>query len=271
MKVEEVATIVDWARDEGWNPGMHDAEIFAAADPDGLFCAEMEGKIVGGISAVAYDDTYGFVGLFIVRPELRGHRVGLDLAARALERLGNRIIGIDGVLAKEGQYTKFYGFVPAGRNVRFEGRPEGRVTPGLVDARSLPFPDLSAYDRRHFPSLREGFLRDWIHQEGATALADTRGGVLRGYGVIRPCAVGAKVGPLFAESPAVAEELFLALCARVPEGLVYLDTPGDNPRAVELARKFALREVFATTRMYRGGVPEFNREGVFGVTTFELG
>jgi len=271
MEAAEVSKIVDWARREGWNPGIHDAEIFATADPRGFFCAEAGGEMVGGISAVAYDETYGYVGLFIVRPDLRGHQVGLDLAERALDHLGKRIIGIDGVLAKERQYARFFGFVAAGRNVRFEGRPAGRVTPGLVDARDVPFSDLSAYDRRHFPAQREGFLRAWIHQPGATALADTRGGALRGYGVIRPCAVGAKVGPLFADSPAVAEELFLALCAAAPEGPVYLDTPGDNPRAARLARAFGMHDVFATTRMYRGGTPRFAKEEVFGVTTFELG
>lgn len=271
MEAAEVSKIVDWARNEGWNPGIHDAEIFAAADPEGFFCAESGGEMVGGISAVAYDNNYGFVGLFIVRPDLRGHRVGLDLAESALEHLGNRIVGIDGVLAKERQYAKFFGFVPAGRNVRYEGRPEGRRTSGLVDARNVPFEELSAFDRRHFPALRDGFLQAWIHQPGATALADTRGGTLRGYGVIRPCAVGAKVGPLFAETSEVAGELFLALCAASPEGPVFLDTPGDNPPAAGLARKFQMQEVFATTRMYLGGTPDFAKEEVFGVTTFELG
>jgi GNAT superfamily N-acetyltransferase len=271
MAADEVSKIMDWARKEGWNPGIHDTEIFAQTDPAGLFCAETGGEMIGGISAVAYDDHYGFVGLFIVRPDLRGHRVGLDLAQRALDHLGDRIIGIDGVLAKERQYAKFFGFVPGGRNVRYEGRPVGRVTPDLIDARDVPFSDLSAYDRRHFPAPRDRFLKMWIHQPGATALADTRGGTLRGYGVIRPCVVGAKLGPLFADSPAVAEDLLLALCAKVPTGPVYLDTPGDNPLAVELALKFGMHEVFATTRMYRGGTPEFSKNEVFGITTFELG
>jgi hypothetical protein len=271
MRAEDVEKIVGWAQREGWNPGRHDARIFAAADPRGFFCAEIDGEMAGGISAVAYDDRYGFVGLFIVRPDLRGHRVGLDLAVRALEHLGPRVIGIDGVLAKENQYAKFFGFVPAGRNIRYEGRPPGRVIPGLVPVTDLPFAELAAYDRRHFPAARERFLQDWISQEGATTLADTRDGQLRGFGVLRPCTLGAKIGPLFAESPAVAEDILLGLCAAAPDGPVFLDTPGDNPHATELAQKFGMREVFATTRMYRGGTPVFAKTEVFGVTTFELG
>lgn len=271
MTPAELARVVEWAGREGWNPGRNDARIFGATDPAGFFCAELDDAMVGGISAVAYDNTYGFVGLFIVRPDLRGHRVGLDLADRALAHLGDRIVGIDGVLAKEAQYAKFYGFVPAGRNIRFEGNLHGRRVPGLVSATDVPFAGLAAYDRRHFPAAREGFLRDWISQPGAVALADTRGGTVRGFGVWRPCLAGGKIGPLFADDAQVAEDLFLALCSEAGSGPVFLDTPGDNPSAPDLARRFGMKEVFATTRMYRGGVPEFAREGVFGVTTFELG
>ena len=270
LTAPEIGRLVDWAGREGWNPGRNDARIFGAADPEGFFGAEIDGEVVGGISAVAYGPTYGFVGLFIVRPDLRGHRVGLDLADRALARLGSRIVGIDGVLAKERQYAKFYGFVPAGRNIRFEGTPRGRRVPGLIPATDVPFALLAEYDRRHFPAERGAFLRDWISQPGAVALAALRGGALRGFGVRRPCHVGSKIGPLFAEDSQVAEDVFLALCAG-EQGPVSLDTPGDNPAAADLARRFGMKEVFATTRMYRGGFPEFVREEVFGVTTFELG
>lgn len=28
-------TLVDWAKNEGWNPGINDAELFWNTDPDG--------------------------------------------------------------------------------------------------------------------------------------------------------------------------------------------------------------------------------------------
>ena len=271
MEACDVERIVDWARTEGWNPGLNDAAIFAAADPAGFFCAESNGEMAGGIAAVTYGEVFGFVGLFIVRPDLRGHRVGLDLAQRAVEHLGNRLTGIDGVLAKEHQYAKFFGFVSAGRNIRFEGLPPGLATAGLVPATEVAFDELAAFDRRHFPAPREEFLRTWISQPGGLALADRRNGTVSGYGVLRPCATGFKVGPLFADTREIAEEILLALCLGAGEGPVFLDTPGDNPAAPALARKFGMREVFSTTRMYRGGMPEIAKDGVFGVTSFELG
>lgn len=41
MNAEEIALAVDWAAREGWNPGLHDAACFYAADPKGFFLARL--------------------------------------------------------------------------------------------------------------------------------------------------------------------------------------------------------------------------------------
>ena len=75
MTRDELDTLVEWAACEGWNPGLDDAEVFWATDPEGFIAAEIEGELIGGGSIVAYEKKYGFIGLFIVRPEYRGHEV----------------------------------------------------------------------------------------------------------------------------------------------------------------------------------------------------
>ena len=65
MALEEVATAVEWAAKEVWNPGLSDADRFYAVDPEGFFCAEADGKIVGTVSVVNYDDRFSFAGLFL--------------------------------------------------------------------------------------------------------------------------------------------------------------------------------------------------------------
>ena len=37
MVADEVQAAVDWAADEGWNPGINDAEAFFRADRKGFF------------------------------------------------------------------------------------------------------------------------------------------------------------------------------------------------------------------------------------------
>ena len=102
------------------------------------------------------------------------------------------------------------------------------------------------------------------------------GGAISGYGVIRDCRNGRKIGPLFAEDAQTAEALFIALCNTATgedaaPGEVFLDTPEDNAAAVELAHHFDLQPVFETARMYRGTMPELPLDRIYGFTTFELG
>jgi ribosomal protein S18 acetylase RimI-like enzyme len=101
MTQKEVAEIaVEWAAREGWNPGRHDAACFYAVDPQGFLIGELDGKPVAVISAVAYDDHFGFMGFYIVKPEFRGMGYGIQIWRAALDYLGSRNIGGDGVLER---------------------------------------------------------------------------------------------------------------------------------------------------------------------------
>ncbi len=106
---------------EGWNPGLYDADAFYHADLNGFFIIEVDGKLIGSISGVAYNDHYGFIGLFIIDPEYRGQWQGIQLGKVALEYLGDRNVGLDGVLEKQMTYQNF-GFNYAYKNIRFDSK-----------------------------------------------------------------------------------------------------------------------------------------------------
>jgi len=136
-----------------------------------LLC-ESGGRPVGCISAAAYDEHFGFIGFFIVAPEQRGGRVGVALGRAALDYLGGRNIGLDGVEAKVKNYEAF-GFKLAYNNIRFEGEVSRPLAApqGVVELSALPFQTLADYDRRFFPAPRPGFLSLWISQRGGGAWA----------------------------------------------------------------------------------------------------
>lgn len=291
MRRDEVDLLVDWAAREGWNPGLHDADLFWATDPRAFVAAELGGELVGGGAITAYGDAFGFMGFFIVRPEHRGKGLGDALWHARRERLLARLrpgatIGMDGVFTMQPYYAAG-GFVFSHRNLRF--RHEVPAIPGdpsgdkgmaapigvegerLVPLSEVPFDALCVYDRLCFPADRAGFLRGWIAQPDALALGLVRDGAVAGYGVIRRCLEGSKVGPLFADDARVAATLFDALTAFGAGGPVYLDAPENNPDAMALVRVRGMTEVFGCARMYMGPVPAIRHERVFGVTTFELG
>jgi hypothetical protein len=96
-------------------------------------------------------------------------------------------------------------------------------------------------------------------------------GELAGYGVIRRCREGFKIGPLFADGPDWAAALFHALIAQVSGQVFYLDVPEVNKAAIALAEGHGMTRVFETARMYTQTPPALPLDRIFGVTTFELG
>jgi GNAT superfamily N-acetyltransferase len=276
MTRDEAARLVGWAADEGWNPGLHDARIFWDTDPEGFIAAELDDELIGGGTIVSYGGAFGFMGLFIMRPEFRGRGLGSQLWQARVRLLQSRLapgsaIGIDGVFEMQDWYAQG-GFRFAHRSIRYEGigEPAERAA-GLVSADEVPFEDLAAYDRRCFPVPREAFLRTWIEGPDSLALVSMGGGKVRGFGVIRRCGLGSKIGPLFADEAEVAEELYSALAAHAPGEPVFLDVPEINAWAMSLARRRRMHEIFGTARMYLGPRPSLADARVYGVTTFELG
>jgi len=276
MRRNELDVAVEWAADEGWNPGHRDADIFWAADPGGFVVATLDDAVVATGSIVSYGGELGFMGFFIVRPDWRGQGVGGRFWTWRRDRLRGRLnagapIGMDGVFDMQDWYARG-GFAFSHRNLRMEGvgrasRPAGFLT----ELSGAPFAEVAAYDARRFGCRRDAFLGRWIEQPGALALGAVDGDRLTGYGVVRPCRRGYKIGPLFADDPATARALMDALSDRACGEPLFLDTPENNPEALALAREHEMSEVFGCARMYLGEVPPLPWDAIYGVTSFELG
>lgn len=281
MTRAEVDELVEWAAREGWNPGLHDAELFWATDPEAFIAAELDGELIGGGAVTSYNGDFGFMGFFIIRPEYRGRGLGNALWHARRERLLARLrpgagVGLDGVFAMQHYYAAG-GFVFAHRDLRF--RADIPVRPAtspvnhedVLPLANIPFDQVLDYDRTCFPALRPTFLKGWISQPDALALGCQRQGRLQGYGVVRRCGEGCKIGPLFADDLSTANLLYAHLAQFAAGGPLYLDAPENNPAAIELVRQHQMTEVFGCARMYLGPRPVVADERIFGVTTFELG
>jgi len=191
MTRPEIDLAVEWAAAEGWNPGLHDAGSFHAADPEGFLVGLLDGEPVATISGVRYGQDFGFIGFYIVKPTYRGQGYGLHIWNAAMQRLAGRTVGLDGVVAQQDNYRKS-GFALAWNNARYEGVGGGArsADDAIVPLATVPFEALDAYDQAFFPDDRRAFLRAWIGQPGAAALGLVQDGRLAGYGVLRPCRSG---------------------------------------------------------------------------------
>ncbi len=273
MDLTELEIAAKWALQEGWNPGLSDAQCYYQADPNGFLIGYLGDEPIASISVVKYDDSFGFLGFYIVKPEYRGQGYGMQIWQAGLQYLAGCNVALDGVVAQQENYKKS-GFKLAYRNIRYEGVGGGEAPDcsNLVVLERLPIEEVIAYDRAFFPAKRVAFINAWINQPDCHALGIKQGDILAAIGVIRPCHVGYKIGPLYADSAEHAETLFLALRSKVSAAeAIYLDVPEVNAAAVALAQKYKMSLSFETARMYTAERPDLPLTRVFGVTSFEIG
>ncbi len=270
----ESRTMVDWAAAEGWNPGLHDAAAFHATDPHGYWGLFDGDALIATISAVRYPSGFVFVGFYICRPDRRGEGLGYRLWQQVLGGLNSDCVGLDGVVDQQANYRKS-GFALAHRNIRCGGTPtvptgDDRDLRTLAPKDAVPIASFEQAQRL-FPSDRSDFLAAWFAMPGTVAYAIDDASGVTGYGAVRPCGTGWKIGPLFAKSYDDALALVRKLVRAAKDGPVFLDVPEPNEAARRLAAQLGLTQAFETARMYRGRAPQLALDRIFGITSFELG
>ncbi|MEI6762530.1 MAG: GNAT family N-acetyltransferase, partial [Betaproteobacteria bacterium] len=110
LSLAEVHIALDWAAAEDWNPGLQDANCFYAADPSGFWGGFLDGELIATLGAVKYGQTFGFIGLYLVKPGYRGQQYGIALWRAGMASLHGRTVGLDGVPAQQANYGRS-GFV----------------------------------------------------------------------------------------------------------------------------------------------------------------
>ncbi len=147
MSPADLGTVLDWAADEGWNPGHDDAAAFLAADPAGFLVRKVSGRPVSAISVVNHSESFAFLGLYLCHPDFRGRGHGLAIWNAGLAHAGARTIGLDGVPAQEANYARS-GFLRQGGAARFTAVPGLPCTAATRPARPEDIAGLLERERR---------------------------------------------------------------------------------------------------------------------------
>ena len=279
MTRDELDVVLDWADEEGWNPGLADADVFWRIDRSGLWAVDVDGVLVGSGATIAHGSNHVVIGLVHVRPEHR--RQGI--ATRTFPWL------VDGALSRMAEGTTValdvpdhlhdlaerFGFRPVRRIARMVGRAaESRRGAHAGEVRALasvPVDAVVDYDATHVGAQRRDLLETWLHPQGGFSLGVYEGRALRGMAVMRPARRGYRIGPLFADDPDIAEELMGSLSRLVLGHTVTLDVPTDNPHALALAARHGLTETSSVVHLELGDVAPAPEGSVYAVTSVEIG
>ena len=167
------------------------------------------------------------------------------------------------------------GFVPNYISSRFQTEAAPNLAihdPSVRPMGEEDFESIHEFDGRCFPGERAGYLSAWLRQPDAHQYVYRREDrKIGGFGTLRPCLVGWKIGPLFAETPEIASALIATFISCANGDQVSIDVPSINPVAQDLCRSLGMSEVFQCTRMYFGPKPVYEASLIYGLTSFELG
>ncbi len=283
LELEQIPVVMEWSRREGFAPGFGDFEIYRHTDRQGLWIAWLDQEPVGCIAGVRYNLDYGFIGLYLVVPQHRGHGYGRELWKHALRHLSDlTCIGLEAAPSRIVDYAS-WGFESSSLTTRWRWSKGDCIAAArelpkglrVVGGSDVPTAAVQVYDAQRELSPRPHFLADWLgHPSGQVlALVDERG-ICHGFGRIRPCLLktgqGWRIGPLLADSTALASYLIGRL-QHLHSGVLLIDTPGLNASASDLMSALGFVVESETVRMYRGHLPKVSLDDVFALACLELG
>jgi len=272
--------ILDLATAEGWNPGKYDGESFFASDENGFLILYHGNEPIGSIAVVQLSKDYAAIGLFIVAKKHRSQGFGTLLWNEAIKRLAHcRTIGLNAVPSQVKRYQAAE-FKDSFANQRWSKAVDSKAedTKHLISTAENPylmFKKLCEYDELVFKHPREKFLTAMLLAPQTFAFVSfDKDRAVNGYGVVRPCIKGYRIGPLYAADFESAQTLCRLLLAKIPGEIVVLDTPIINKFGIAFAEYFGLEHIPAadTLAMFKGEQPESkNTSDCYAVASLEIG
>ena len=260
MRASDIDEGLRLCRISGWNQVGRDWDQFLTLSPDGVSVAEHDGRVVGTVATVRYGTRFGWIGMVLVDPSVRGRGIGTRLLDHALELLSDMpLVRLDATSAGHDLYLT-RNFTEEGRILRLQGIASGETAPLREDVRHMTEYDIaevSALDEQIFGANRATMLR-WMWQ-GAPEFAwvATHGSRLTGYLFGRHGHDFAHMGPIVAVDAETARQLAIACLGPHAGSVFVVDVPTHTPSWQRSLEALGFREQRPLIRMARGtgGIP----------------
>ncbi len=279
MSEDELKLVITWAEAEGWNPGKFDSRSYFALDQKGHFLLQVGQTPIGAISVVRYDNYLSFIGLFIVRPEYRSKGYGKLLWDHAMRQIeGIKKTGLYAVPKEIPRYQKA-GFKDRYHNFRYHQVSSQNIENSShlsvrIKSSASFFENLCDYDQLYFGHSRKNFFESLFKMPQTWAFVSLSNKKVNGYGVIRPCKIGYRIGPLYCDNIETAKDIFRMLLTNIPGQNYIVDIPSTNTFGEVFANYFNLDRVpdSDTAAMFKGADPtEIDQSKCYGVCSLEFG
>ena len=283
MTINDLRKIIGLCKDEGWNIAINDAAILYHIDPNGHFLLLKNNETIGGISIIKHGHDYFTIGPFIIISSYRQKGCGTYIWQAAMNHQTNlnqsACIGLCAIQDQVTRYNKL-GFVTQYINHRW-----------VFDA-NKPYVDNSIYsyhqisndmiplimecDQNIYPVLRENLFTAMMKDPNIVGYIIQEHGEMAGFGFIRPCNGGYRIGPLVANKKIHAKHLILKLAHLKEKTITVIDSPSINSNMISIAKEIGLSRSSKddTHLMFKGSIsnkPPGNSDRHYAVFSLEIG
>jgi len=281
---KDVKAIIRLVEEAGWAYTRTEVERLIAVQPGGMLLKRSPGfrhEVLGCVYASAWG-SLGFIGLMLVKENLRGQGIGRELMSVGLAHMGS--LGITSVgLDSVGNAVTFYthqGFKADWTSLRF-GIESARfdMPEDSPDVRRGGDADLSRsieLDRRMSGLDREGLLRR-LHKDGdSTLLVVPAEKAVLAFGVLRRSKGCLRLGPLVSvqgeEGALAAKAIITAAIRETYPRMMTVNVPEYNDAMVELLVSMGAVSYAPCMRMYMGDPGRARRPvGIWALGAAEKG
>jgi predicted N-acetyltransferase YhbS len=208
-----------------WNQTENDWLRLLRLEPNGCFCATLDGEVVATTTTTTYGPELAWIGMVLVDPQRRQLGIATRLMNAALEYLAKARVAtvkLDATPAGCSLYRRL-GFQDESLIERWVGIAGLReVTCSSLDTAARR--ETLAFDRHGFGADRSKLLGMLIDDCCVTPLVTTAAdGHLTGYGLARAGSAAVYAGPLMAATTDEAATLLDGLLSQVSGQRIYID------------------------------------------------
>jgi len=271
LTADDIPAGLRLCRIAGWNQLAADWELFLRVSPRGCRAAVQNGKVVGTVTTVNYENRFAWVGMVLVDPETRGQGVGTRLLQEAMSILrGIPSIRLDATPQGRPVY-RWLGFEDEYELCRMQlaetaaaGLPRGSTAippSSLSQSERLPIRPMRAEDLatvaeadcRIFGADRLEVLRWALEQSPEYAWIATGPAGLEGYCFGRHGFNFDQIGPVHSARELVSQQLVTASLSSVKPGIrVIVDPLLHSPTWLDWLRQAGFVHQRPFTRMALG-------------------